>query len=683
MSDKFVILHLSDAHLGNPKCSLDSLNVFDPLLKDLREYSARQSLKPNLIVFSGDLAFGDIPQKSLKDQYADAKDYLLKIFSCFDAKYGELPLLIVPGNHDINQNLIGEGEKLLRPTLTQDKVSAMMMNKKDVSWKHILERQQEWFAFVKCIPDQDWNWNEELYMATGIIHHKDKQIGIAGLNSSWASHGQKEKGELWIGKNQYETAYQAIRAADLKIVVSHHPVEWLHEEDVAALGHKLEIQFQIFLHGHEHSSWFSASDGHLRCAAGACYNGSERKNGYSWLVIDTESSEIAIHLREYTNEGAGSWRANSIDGKTDTNGIATISLAKKSAATTTNVPLSPQPPETAFATSISYFPDNLEDYIKILQDRFYFRWESATRQSTSKPLIFWPVRLRQPTPIHASQCFVAAGLQKLGCRISLWTDDLGNAEYSYDVFSQKLKDWYSRAGGDESQIDRRRFKEILDNNQQHLEPAWGMLQKWLGSMQYYTDRILKISKIWPSAEDPSKDDPENIVKEIAKRRPRRLLTPSMVWTCLQVLYNEEPTIPIITLGGYDEQELWDAWRACCGFPDMQVGHLYISKLTHKRNDIELAIHMQVNQLAWTSREDIVEEFRTSLAEIDSPETWSNVRSMIPWIINNCVLLPNFVTGSSQMLTVKARSISNLDDLKLYAPSDIFDELVEAVNSWLL
>jgi len=65
------------------------------------------------------------------------------------------------------------------------------------------------------------------------------------------------------------------------------------------------MQFQIFLHGHEHISWFSSSGEFLKCAAGACYDGSERQNGYSWFVIDLESLAATIHLREYTNQGAG------------------------------------------------------------------------------------------------------------------------------------------------------------------------------------------------------------------------------------------------------------------------------------------------------------------------------------------------------------------------------------------
>ena len=33
--------------------------------------------------------------------------------------------------------------------------------------------------------------------------------------------------------------------------------------------------------------------------------------------IDTDTSEVTIHLREYTNEGKGGWRANHIPDKTD------------------------------------------------------------------------------------------------------------------------------------------------------------------------------------------------------------------------------------------------------------------------------------------------------------------------------------------------------------------------------
>jgi hypothetical protein len=45
---------------------------------------------------------------------------------------------------------------------------------------------------------------------------------------------------------------------------------------------------------------------------------------------------------------------------------------------------------------------------------------------------------------------------------------------------------------------------------------------------YFTDQILKISKIWPSTEESAKEDLA-YYKEFSNRRPRRLMTPSW-WT---------------------------------------------------------------------------------------------------------------------------------------------------------
>jgi hypothetical protein len=201
-------------------------------------------------------------------------------------------------------------------------------------------------------------------------------------------------------------------------------------------------------------------------------------------------------------------------------------------------------------------------------------------------------------------------------------------------------------------------------------------------MAFFTDQILKVSKIWPSTEESSREEPELIIKEFSKCRPRRLMTPSMVWTCLLIMHKETPLLPIITLGGYDEKELWDAWRTCCGLPDMQVGHLYASKLTKRKNDVEQAIRMKVDPLAWTCKEDIEDEFRRSLLEVDSPQTWSNVRSMIPWTINNCALLPSFVENQPALINIDGHPICKLDDLKHFTPSAIIDDLVGAVNKWL-
>ncbi len=225
---------------------------------------------------------------------------------------------------------------------------------------------------------------------------------------------------------------------------------------------------------------------------------------------------------------------------------------------------------------------------------------------------------------------VAAGLQKVGCDISLWIDDLGNEDYTIDSFIPYLKQWFNKAGGKEELIDVRQFKEIHSSDNEHVDSAWEMLQNWLANDAYKTDDILKISKILPQKKEYSSDF---VIGELKKHRPRRVMTPAMVWTCMLVLNQEKSSKPIITLGGYDEQTLWEAWRTCCGPQKMKVGHIYLSRLTQTTKQGEQTVHMSKKSMEWASKEDIENEFNMNKDGLN----WTNLSSIIPWTINNCAL----------------------------------------------
>ncbi|EFK09402.1 conserved hypothetical protein, partial [delta proteobacterium NaphS2] len=152
--------------------------------------------------------------------------------------------------------------------------------------------------------------------------------------------------------------------------------------------------------------------------------------------------------------------------------------------------------ERAVATAISEeFPSGILDLLKILEERFSFRWERGNlNHDMSLPLIYWPVRLRPPGPIHAAQCFVAAGLQKLGCQISLWIDDLGRREYSNEQFVDSLKKWFNKVGGDGAALSINKFSDILENKEkrQYTDHMWEIL-----------DGHLKIPHLWPGQNPPA------------------------------------------------------------------------------------------------------------------------------------------------------------------------------------
>ena len=93
MQTPFLILHLSDAHIGNPKYELDSFEVFESLFDDLRTMRTQLARPPNLIVFNGDLVYGEISDAALSDQYDQARKWLDRIYQAIGSNPTESPSL--------------------------------------------------------------------------------------------------------------------------------------------------------------------------------------------------------------------------------------------------------------------------------------------------------------------------------------------------------------------------------------------------------------------------------------------------------------------------------------------------------------------------------------------------------------------------------------------------------------
>lgn len=324
MSKRFTIIHLSDAHIGNPKHNPDSITVLEPLIIDIKKIHEESEITPDLIVFSGDLAFGEINEMKLRKQYELAKDFLKEVYNSLGVSYGDIPILLVPGNHDIDRTKITRPQMDYRNKFTEDYVYKIMQDN-SLDWKQIRSRQEEWFKFAQSIPKQQWYWDNNIFIQNAIVEHENWRIGIVGLNSSWASHEEEEKSSLWIGKYQYNTAFLKIKDADIKIAALHHPVEWLNEKENSWLRQRFEMEFNILFQGHEHSSWFTDLDNHLKIEAGACYAGSKELNCYSWTEIDLENFKGLIRLRKYNDYGKGGWEGFSIPGKTKEDGTAKVS----------------------------------------------------------------------------------------------------------------------------------------------------------------------------------------------------------------------------------------------------------------------------------------------------------------------------------------------------------------------
>src|SRR5205085_5928829 len=98
--------------------------------------------------------------------------------------------------------------------------------------------------------------------------------------------------------HQLQKAHHDVSQCDLRIVVTHHPISWMNGQE-PRLQQRLEQDFHIHLHGHEHSSWYTLTGRHLRIEGGACYADSPDERVYSWLKLDLRKHTAGLWVREF------------------------------------------------------------------------------------------------------------------------------------------------------------------------------------------------------------------------------------------------------------------------------------------------------------------------------------------------------------------------------------------------
>jgi hypothetical protein len=326
-------------------------------------------------------------------------------------------------------------------------------------------------------------------------------------------------------------------------------------------------------------------------------------------------------------------------------------------------------------------PAKLTDISKLigeLNDDFGFTWEEFDfTQGIGDVLVYWPVRLRPPTPIHAVQSFVAAALQKAGATVVLCVDDLGNIDGENDFYF-RVQQWFGAVGGDATRLknDRLLFSEVLSKEQ--ANDTWCLVQTWLGETKWHLDNVLKVSKLL--------DTSVSSLDQLLQKRPRRLLTPALVWTCLLHIYQQRPKMRILTLGGNDERPLWEAWRELAKISTASVGHLYAPELREAQQDgTRSTLHMSTRDIGWSARQDIE---KTLLQDLESSGAADGLGAPISlsrlfgWCLNGCVCLPTFSNGGKCNLSINGQpttcnDLNNIDHRTLAKVASGW------INEWVL
>jgi hypothetical protein len=337
----------------------ESQSVIAMLLQDLERLRDERGLSPDLLFFTGDIAFGESPRSHLEDQYQAAEELLLRIEDLFRIERSNF--FLVPGNHDVNRTRVTEADTNWLdshlsggPDATRP-IDQLWAEPETVAYQRYLERLENYAAFIQRAGLKHLLQNPRglTYTHRRDVHGID--VAITGINTAWSSCRDKEKGKLWLGQRQVKSSAAVAMNADLAIALGHHPPGWFNEHEDPAWYQFLSSHYHFYLHGHEHNDWIVDQGGHVRVAAGCLYERNLATTGYNIVRLDFKERTSEVFLRLYDAKGGG-WVPRTVYRKTDDSGrwnLAFKPLRRKYRPVT---PRSEPPPSTEPVPSDSVPP---------------------------------------------------------------------------------------------------------------------------------------------------------------------------------------------------------------------------------------------------------------------------------------------------------------------------------------
>jgi len=296
---KYTFLHISDLHY-RPDWYEEIELVSSEFFKDIT--TQMENFENLYLAFSGDIV----------QEGKDSEQY-----TAFSAKFAEaldrvgIPLnrrICSPGNHDISQ-------AALKPLLLMQKGAIS-----EIEDEETFNNQLPQLSKLIFSPKFENYVSYEAKFAKYTCCHSDlggagwdlkNGIGLYCLNTALCSFGGlKDSQEKPISDKERlhidtRSLYKWLQENDftMRILVMHHPLEWLAGWARLELEKIVFNNFQLILSGHKHSdSTVFSSQGHggvLHCSAPPLFNQKSGDLGYAFVSVDADSGEYEVVYRQW------------------------------------------------------------------------------------------------------------------------------------------------------------------------------------------------------------------------------------------------------------------------------------------------------------------------------------------------------------------------------------------------
>jgi predicted MPP superfamily phosphohydrolase len=294
------ILHISDLHYRKRAFS-DQMVILEAFKRDL-EVICDGPLKPDIILFTGDLVQSADDQDTYLYLYDDLIADLLKITRCNDSR-----LYMCPGNHDASRDAIhknwdtqlGLGKRLIdRESLNDSYIDGSLST-------IIAEKFKRYRELEEIISPADAIYRDDI---TTVFAVSGLPLSIVCVNTAWLTGAgidrlRRDERTLLVPETSLIKAFKSISPNQTSILATHHPINWLSEFSESDAASLIDGNVTLDLFGHMHevrpSTVAEFRGRRVVHQSGALYIGRKRYNGYALIRLDLVSGHSAVHLRSY------------------------------------------------------------------------------------------------------------------------------------------------------------------------------------------------------------------------------------------------------------------------------------------------------------------------------------------------------------------------------------------------
>lgn len=315
-------LHISDLHFrAIEPFRWEADIVLKGLVNDISTCLTQYNISPQYVLVTGDIAYSGDPR-----EYEIVKSFFDKVLRVVNLPKDRL--IIVPGNHDIIRSRVTFGAKTIVESLTtRDRVQEALIAELDKNL--ILDKFTHYRQFINEYFGIGTFGDDYYFVRDATI--SGKKILFLGLNSAWAGCGGREDGKkIVLGEKQVRGALAIGNPADLKIVLMHHPLNWMTDFDSDVCEPLLMDQCSIILTGHLHRTsidFKSNPDNQaLLIAAGACFESRQTRNAYNFVKLNLDNKRGTIYARMWNSSGAGFWSPDTVTYRNVREGLYDFSL---------------------------------------------------------------------------------------------------------------------------------------------------------------------------------------------------------------------------------------------------------------------------------------------------------------------------------------------------------------------